>query len=455
MFPNPQEALPLPRRPNLEQYKKQARDLVNACRSGDATAIGAWAKQWVRALDASASNGDTPRQAAALDADAAQVEEFARKTLLTREPAASCSLTGAQFVIARSHGFTSWPRFRNHVESLAQEHSAISAFEAAATAIVTGDVSALERLLTERRDLVHARSTREHRATLLHYVSANGVEGYRQKTPSNIDVIARMLLDRGAEVDAEADVYGGACTPLGLVATSEPPRIAGAQRALIDILLERGARMDRRGIAGHRQSLVSACLANGQSVAAAYLVSRGAPFDLPAAAGLGRTDDVARLLEATSGPELSRTLHEAFSMACAHGQPAAVDLLLTRGVDVDVELRGHGDGHTGLHVASFHGHTDVVRRLLLAHARVDVVDKTWGTTPLIWALTGWRRQSLRTSPGYYDVVAQLVRAGSVVTGELEEWITSQGDARMAAALSGQSQPDTMDTKDAKAHEGST
>ena len=28
MYPNPQDVLPLPARPNLEQYKKQAKDLV-------------------------------------------------------------------------------------------------------------------------------------------------------------------------------------------------------------------------------------------------------------------------------------------------------------------------------------------------------------------------------------------------------------------------------------------
>jgi hypothetical protein len=30
MFPNAQDALPLPRRPNLERYKKLAKDLVTA-----------------------------------------------------------------------------------------------------------------------------------------------------------------------------------------------------------------------------------------------------------------------------------------------------------------------------------------------------------------------------------------------------------------------------------------
>src|SRR5262249_47898243 len=156
------------------------------------------------------------------------------------------------FVIARAHGFTSWPKFVTHLESLAQSSSEISAFEAAAGAIVTGDTVTLERLLRENPRLIHSRSTREHNATLLHYVSANGVEGYRQKSPKNAGQIAAMLLDAGAEVDARAEVYGSGCTTLGLVATSAHPAIAGVQREVIDVLLGHGARMDLPGSAGHQ-----------------------------------------------------------------------------------------------------------------------------------------------------------------------------------------------------------
>ena len=38
MYPNPQQALPLPTRPNVEQYKKLAKDLVKACKSGEPAA---------------------------------------------------------------------------------------------------------------------------------------------------------------------------------------------------------------------------------------------------------------------------------------------------------------------------------------------------------------------------------------------------------------------------------
>jgi len=43
MFPNPQDALPIPPHPSLEQYKKRAKDLVKAARSEDADAIRVWA----------------------------------------------------------------------------------------------------------------------------------------------------------------------------------------------------------------------------------------------------------------------------------------------------------------------------------------------------------------------------------------------------------------------------
>jgi hypothetical protein len=35
MFPNPQDALPLPQRPSLERYKKIAKALAKACSSAE------------------------------------------------------------------------------------------------------------------------------------------------------------------------------------------------------------------------------------------------------------------------------------------------------------------------------------------------------------------------------------------------------------------------------------
>ena len=150
MYPNPQQALPLPSRPNIDQYKKLAA-LQDAPRS-------------------------LLRNEKEISAHADSVEQFALKTF-SRGDTGTCALTGAQFVIARAHGFLSWPKFVKHVESLAHVSSTVSAFERAVSAIVTGDAVTLERVLRDHPKVIRARSTREHGGTLLHYVTANGVEG--------------------------------------------------------------------------------------------------------------------------------------------------------------------------------------------------------------------------------------------------------------------------------------
>jgi hypothetical protein len=440
MYPNPQDALPLPTRPSVEQYRKLAKDLVKSCRSGDPAAIRVWAVQWVEGLAALQRRLSALRNQTEINTRADQVEQFARKKLTgSDKPSSRCALTNAQFVIARAHGFASWPKFVTHIESLARASSPVSAFEAAASAIVAGDVITLERLLHDHPELIRAHSTREHRATLLHYVSANGVEGYRQISPKNIAEITEILLSAGAAVDAQADVYGSGCTTLGLVATSAPPSIAGVQQEVLDILLEHGARMDLPGSAGNKHSLIHACLGNGQPEAAEYLASRGAPLDLPGAAGLGRVDVVKRLFKEHGDPNANATnahVADAFSLACTYGRADVVDLFLERGMDVNAQLRSHGEGHTGLHVAAFHGRIDVVNALLRSGARVDVTDKTWGTPPLIWALTGWSRKPSSDATRYYQVVARLVAAGAAVKPDLLQWDNARADPKMVAALTG-------------------
>ena len=432
MYPNPQAALPLPSRPNVEQYKKLAKDLVKACKAGSSAAIEAWATRWIQALAAGQEEPRAFRGDADLAGHAAEIAGFARQKLARGETSPKCALSDAQFVIARAHGFLSWPRFRKHIESLAQPDSAISGFETAATAVVRGDIRKLERLLRGNPDLIREVSTREHRATLLHYVSANGVEGYRQVSPKNAAHIAEFLLAAGAEVDATADVYGGGCTALGLVATSEPPRLAGVQQDVMDVLLKHGARMDNDGLAGNRHTLVYACLANGQPAAAEYLANRGAPLDLASASGVGRLDAVKEFFDSGGRLRAESQLADAFAMACGYGHVAVVEFLLDRGFEINAPLNLHGEGHTGLHVAAFHGHFAVVNLLLNRGARVDVIAKTWPTPPLLWALTGW---TLKKGEGqYYDMLARLVAAGSTIRPDVFDWQQVKADPRMLTAL---------------------
>jgi ankyrin repeat protein len=359
---------------------------------------------------------------------------------------ARCLLVDAQFFVARQHGFASWPKLATHVESLTRPGSPVSNFEAAVEAIVRGDAAALRRLLHAHPDLVKARSTRDHQSTLLHYVSANGVENFRQTTPPNIVEIARILLDAGADVNAASDAYGGGSTALGLAATSLHPQQAGVQIALLDTLLEHGARI-QQAAAVDDGSTITGCLANGQPDAAAYLARRGAVMNLEGAAGLGRLDVVRTFFD--EGGVLVREatraqLDSAFLYACGYGHSEVIAFLLDRGVDPNVRNRG---GETGLHWATFGPHPDVARQLLQRGAAVDVRDDRFKSTPLDWALFAWGKSEGEERERGYELVRLLVESGARVhVPWLERSAAEQvrTDARMQEILRDAISPEPPD-----------
>lgn len=424
MYPNPQDVLPLPPHPDLGHYRKRAKDLVRACSSADPKAIDEWAARWVRDLADLRGERDRPQYARDADRYAQQVAAFARERLVP----AGCALAQAQYVIARAHGFASWPRLAHHLRALVAR-TPVSTFEQAADAIVTGDRAALERLLREDPDLVRARSSREHRATLLHYVAANGVENYRQQTPPKIVEIARLLLDAGAEVDAEADVYGGGATTLGLVVTSAYPRAAGVQLKLADLLLARGARMG--------PGIVRSCLANGCPEAAEHLARRGVPLGLEEAAGIGSLDLVAQRFDdhrSLADPAWRREVGEALVMAVWYGHADVVDFFLGRGFDPAWKLERDGERRTVLHVAAYQGRAAIVEVLLRHAAPVNVPDDVHGTTPLVWALHAWLVEGRKDEASYRAVVRLLTEAGATVTAEWIDDDRVRADPEFYAAL---------------------
>lgn len=422
MFPNPQDALPLPPRPNLEQYKKRAKDLVKACKSGEPGAIGVWAANWIETLVKLASLTVTLGLPVRIDRWIAQVTEFAQRELSdSGRESAKCALADAQFVIARSHGFESWLKLAKHIEALAHRSSPASQFEAAADAIVAGDVAALERLLRENPELIRARSTREHRATLLHYISANGVEGYRQITPKNAVKIAEILLKAGAEVDAEANVYGGGATTLGLVATSIHPQRAGVQIPLMEILLEYGAAMDHPTGAGNRDSLVKSCLANGRPQAAEFLASRGARLDLEEAAGVGRLALVKGFFHAAGSLKEGATkkqMERAFVWASMCGRTAVADFLLQKDVD---PAAGANTGQTGLHMAAHGGQLDTVKLLIKRKAPLEAVNVHGGTVlgQALWSAVN------EPQADHVAIIEALLAAGAKMEDGSLAWLAQQ------------------------------
>ena len=431
MFPNPQDALPLPPRPSLERYKKLAKELVKTCNSAKPDAIRDWSEEWVEALAKLSSLKITRQLPVSIERWIDGVEEFAKRKLLGGEAGGRRpTLANAQFVIARSHGFESWPKFAKQLEALARKSSSVLRFEAAADAIVSGDATTLKRLLREEPELISKRSTREHNATLLHYVAANGVEGYRQKTPKNIREITEILLNAGAEIDATADVYGGGCTTLGLAATSLHPERAGVLEALLQILLDHGASVEQPSIAGNRQSIVTGCLANGRLKAAEFLAGRGARLDLAGAAALGRLDVVKSFFGEDGGLNPNTTkdqLEEGFLSACGYGPRGVVEFLLESGADVTARS---GDGQTGLHWAVIGGHLDTVK-LLLRHKAPLEVKNTYGGTVLDQTL--WSAAHGGDPDAYIAILEELVVAGAMVperhvpvNTRVDAWLAQHG-----------------------------
>jgi hypothetical protein len=219
----------------------------------------------------------------------------------------------------------------------------------AADAVVEGHLARLQALLRDQPALATARSHREHHAALLHYVAANGVEQYRQKSPPNAVEIARALLECGAEVDALADTYAGGTTEttLNLLVSSVHPRDAGVQVPLVHTLLDYGAAVD--GIANDCSPLVTA-LAFWYGGAAAALVERGARVEgVATAAGMGRLDLVREMVTDDGtlrndvplldipwlrfGNDPRANLELAAVWARIHGHPEVEAYLVQRGVN--------------------------------------------------------------------------------------------------------------------------
>jgi ankyrin repeat protein len=378
--------------------------------------------------------GDVPRLERLLRENTEWFSQRQPPAYVPHGPAPSYVGADARTIIAREHEFESFAAFAKHLEAQNDHTSLVSQFESAVEAIVSGNLASLEQLVGLNPALIRARSTRKHHAALLHYVGANGVEGFRQKTPKNAVAVATILLKAGAEVDAVADMYGGATT-LGLVATSIHPWLAGVQSALIDLLLDQGAAIDQPGAAGNGQGIVNGCLANGRLEAAKLLAARGAPLDLDGAAGVGRLDVVQSFFTEDGSLKANATaaqMKSGFNWACEYGRTRVVEFLLQNGVDVGE--RHHGE--TGLHWAAYGGHLDVVNLLLDRKAPVNITDDRFGGTPLGWALYGWQ-EGRRAARGHYaKVVALLVRAGATVD---QAWLADEqvrADPEMLVALGG-------------------
>lgn len=358
-----------PSRPNLEFDKKQAKALLKALRAGDDSAFTRLRTHHPRFRNASLN--DLP------------------KTRLT--------LADAQLVIARENGAPSWSAYLREVRTLMTD---ISLFDQAIDAVIHGNAATLKTLLQNHPELVNARSPNGRgKATLLHYVAANGVDDEFQKTPPNAVEIAEMLFSHGGNPNISADFYGGGggATPLVALVSSAHPHHAGVQKDLVRTFIQHGAKPN--GILGDGRPLATA-LETWYPLAFKALVENGARLDnLVFASAAGRTDLVETMLSADSLAPYTDVFGEvirdeatikqiAFVKACLCGQLATVQLLHVHGVPINGQIRHQC---TGLHEAAYGGECNVVRWLVDNGADVGLRDTQFNSLPVQWANAAGRR----------------------------------------------------------------
>ncbi len=443
----------LPEHPDLEQLRRQAKELLRGARTGD-------------------------------------------RASLERISAVSAPLTlaGAQLALAREFGQPSWAALVHEIEArnatldenivrflrfsvsfqigaaarMLAETPALA--EAGfAVAVVLGDAS---RVTAELRRDPGAATRADLRSgwTALHLACASRFHLDPARAPG-LMAVARLLLDAGAAIEGET--AGGHCwRPLECAVTSA--NSSSNNEPIIRELLARGARVRSETLVAalyaaggtwclklladaadgspalFAESLAEA-VAMGGLAAVEILLAAGADPGAPGRDGrsarrralnagvaetvelLGRAGDdpIERLLEAVLLGD-SATAHQLLDLepalvdhldaadlsalvaAAEHGNTPAVELAL----EVGFPIRARGDdGATALHAAAYAGSTETVRLLLAHGADLSVRDTRWQSQPLEWALVGSGEvPDSAPAPDWVATVTLLLDAGASLDG---------------------------------------
>jgi ankyrin repeat protein len=249
-------------------------------------------------------------------------------------------------------------------------------FRAAVAAIQAGDVAALAAMLDARPSLLTMRAVEPDVVPrgyftdpkLFWFVANNPT--LVPQSPPNIVEIAQLMIARGV---AQSD----------LDYTLELTMTNGMMKPEQQISLT--AALVRAGAVASRGAIMMT-LGHEQRSVVAWLVARGMPLNAATAAGLGRLEALARLIGGARDDEKA----EALAMAVINHQTEAVRLCLASGADPNRFMPVHTHS-TPLHNAALHGDVEIMKLLVGAGARTDVVDNLWRGTPLGWAIHGKQR----------------------------------------------------------------
>ncbi len=404
-------ALSLPTNPDLERFRRDARELQRAVRAGDAEALA-----------------------------------LARERHPDGVPdSATFTLTAAQLVVARAYGFTSWPRLRDYLrtaDGLRRDPTDAPAADDPVTRFLTlacltyseldeprrwseaADVLAADPHLPKQHGLAAA-AVADPVALAAHLAADPKLatsEGGPWRWPALMYVTyarvpqrdpigtARLLLDAGADPNA-GYLWLGLPTPFTVLTGCfgegeagpgrQPRHQAGLE--LAELLLEHGADPNDaqtlyNRMFGRDDSHLRVLLAHGLGRGDGGVWQRrlGDALESP-------TEMVRRQVDWARDHGLTARLNLLASYGFTEptpagdpspwsrpggprphdliGTPEAVATAAAAGLDLDALV----DGKTLLHQAAWIGDVAMVQTLLAAGADPDIVDLEHGTTPLGWA----------------------------------------------------------------------
>lgn len=350
-------ATQLPERPNLEQLKRQAKDLLRSAKARQGDALARF-----RTLPAFAHHRDDTQLAAAV------------------------ALHDAQSVVAREHGFPSWMAFAERVEEMTLEFDAavVQFIEAATevqparaerllrlfpriagasfhTALLFGDVAEVERRLAQRPSRATEPGGPRSWEPLL-YLCHTSLEFGAATRGDGIVACARRLLAHGADPRARypwlhhgvrrAALWGAVCVtrllPLARLLLEHgadpndgvtlPLAASGGNVDALELLHAHGANVNQPWASDGSATLYAILNWGDAPTGVRWLLEHGADPD-PVFAANGETP-----------------LH----VVARRGDAATCDLLVRRGAEIE---RRRSDGRTAYAVAQLAGNEGVARYL--------------------------------------------------------------------------------------------
>jgi ankyrin repeat protein len=338
--------------PDLDQLKRQAKELLEAFLAGDPGATTEVRQNY-------------------RDADRA-----------------SFALHDAQLVLARAYGFASWPKLKAYVEGVTVQH-----FEAA---VRTGDIAAVRAMLAARPELVNSsalhyavcgRAAEMVRVLMTHGANARtGVYPHRDATsPLTIaaergyEEIVTIIQEEEQRRRSASSGVEGAPAPDELfqaIVSGDGPRAIALMEAnpalirtrqadsawmplhvaahslnkpLLEWLLDHGADINARGWHEQTPLDLAASSSHGDSVELmTLLLQRGATMTARAAAALGNAD---WLRERQAEGQLVNPIEDTgglLRIAASHDRPEILALLLGFGFDPDERIRFENVGADGV-----------------------------------------------------------------------------------------------------------